>query len=856
MALTTDAEFLIHMMRVKFLRMDDRGERIMAFPPTVMSDDYVRLAAPCYPEMQYCYSPAYDLTAKDNPIFGTGTSSGLITSPRTKRTHYRSRKTGMNTMNDDNNNGTVLPGELKLGPTTKSPSGRPTSRMDSSSDSDDDVDGDYMTATKQLQQRPLESTLRNFKSQEDTSTIISQGGASELTTTASLQPSMESNIDPSPRSSLDVIDTVNTHENSLPFMQVASVAPRASLDTSRYTKNNNSNTVLSPPPIPPPKMTTTTESHPLPPPPPSISSLTMANRGPSILTNRKQQQQQQQQQQQTSSIPALSLFYGTPDISPNPSPPPQQQQTRRLHIIPGRSTLTAMIAAKATAAENPFAAYSHASGKGSSHPMTLCVYLPHSSTPYEPVSLVVRPDAIIDDVIGYILYDYVEQKRGAELDQELYDLAQWVLLIAEDDGEIEDELPALDRTRKIDKVSFDQFALCRANPSQAKENEQTRAKLGRFKPDLESFKKKPSMAAMGSTGITSATTTTTTTNSTTTSSSAEQSNVLHIPVMTKVASGSTSHSASSNGDPMIDSANLMPPTQLDHNGGGNLLTTPTAGVSSTTTSTIAATLISAAAADADSSSIAVPVPSSKAVLTKAALPMTPIKYFRIRLMTSEEVAATTTIPVYAEMFIGDVLELVSRKRKLDPNEYILTLPDSNMVISNDTAVESLNKDVEELTLTKKTSTLTVPHSSSNPLWRSPIKKRKEDPHSPMYFNTGDDNKQPSDNFLQQYKKYNVNRKTPMFVGKRVSVLAIDGNYIHLMPPEHKGMFDSVKTTSFHISAIRSCKQSKKVPSNFKIGVMKERDNKTYELEAETSKEAYEICARIRFLIQMNKGSGT
>lgn len=73
--------------------------------------------------------------------------------------------------------------------------------------------------------------------------------------------------------------------------------------------------------------------------------------------------------------------------------------------------------------------------------MTLCVYLPHSSTPYKPISLVVRPDAIIDDVIGYILYDYVEQKRGAELDPELYDLAQWVLLIAEDDGEIEDELP-------------------------------------------------------------------------------------------------------------------------------------------------------------------------------------------------------------------------------------------------------------------------------------------------------------------------------------------------------------------------------------------------------------------------------
>lgn len=35
----------------------------------------------------------------------------------------------------------------------------------------------------------------------------------------------------------------------------------------------------------------------------------------------------------------------------------------------------------------------------------------------------------------------------------------------------------------------------------------------------------------------------------------------------------------------------------------------------------------------------------------------------------------------------------------------------------------------------------------------------------------------------------------MFVSKKLYILAIDGDYIHLMPPEHKGMFDSVKTVS-------------------------------------------------------------
>ncbi|KAG1221588.1 hypothetical protein G6F68_020882 [Rhizopus microsporus] len=87
--------------------------------------------------------------------------------------------------------------------------------------------------------------------------------------------------------------------------------------------------------------------------------------------------------------------------------------------------------------------------------------------------------------------------------------------------------------------------------------------------------------------------------------------------------------------------------------------------------------------------------------------MTPLKYFRLKLMTNEEVSATTAIPVYAEMFIGDVLELVSRKRKLDPNEYMLTIADTNVIVPNDTTVESM-KEITDLTLVKKERTLTIP----------------------------------------------------------------------------------------------------------------------------------------------------
>jgi hypothetical protein len=69
----------------------------------------------------------------------------------------------------------------------------------------------------------------------------------------------------------------------------------------------------------------------------------------------------------------------------------------------------------------------------------------------------------------------------------------------------------------------------------------------------------------------------------------------------------------------------------------------------------------------------------------------------------------------------------------------------------------------------------------------------------MYFSTtesptaGPSAANANDALLSQYKKYTVSRKMPMFVSKRLYILAIDGDYIHLMPPEHKGMFDSVKT---------------------------------------------------------------
>ncbi|KAI8327007.1 stress-activated map kinase interacting protein 1-domain-containing protein [Choanephora cucurbitarum] len=763
MSLITDPLYLIHISRIKFLRMDERGERIISFPPTVMSDDYVRLAAPIYPEMQYCYSPVYDSLLNENTV-------SLTSSPRTTKRTYRKRP----------------PTQLnKPLPHIQPPVLSQLQRLPQAAESDSE---DADTETEDNKQtwfsgsgKPEEVMSSPLSAQAQTGMPSNRSFPS-----ASLHPSVDSALEPSP----------SFEEGSNPAFHGFSTT----------------DLVTSEPP---------TSSH--------RSHLSDTNNTQLHLAAEKQEQEEPLFKKSNHALPSAS------------------------------SALSALIAKKATAAENPFAEYSFVSGKGEPKSITLCVYLPHSNQPYKPVSLVVRPDAITDDVIGYILYDYVEQKREPELDESAYDLAEWVLLIAEDDGEIEDDLPAIDRTRNIGRVSFDQFALCRATPSQAKQNDLDRAKMGRSKPDLETLRKKK--AATQQTNALPAQNENMPSGSPVNTSLNDlipQQHYYYYQPSTQHFEGSPTH--------------LIPPTTTNPNVStitvNNATTVPPshAGeeeekkespqqMNQTLTTHLMPT--QQPQTEPDASTVAVPVPSSKATLTKATMPMTPLKYFRIKLMTNEEVSATTSIPVYAEMFIGDVLELVSRKRKLDPNEYMLTIADSNVIVPNDMTVESM-KGITDLALTKKTATLSIPSSSHS--WRSPIKRKKDEVNQPMYFSTaesptsGPSTTNANDALLSQYKKYTVSRKMPMFVSKRVYILAIDGDYIHLMPPEHKGMFDSVKTTSFHASAVKSCKQSKKVPTNFKVIVFKERDYKTYDLEAESTKEASEICGRIRFLMQVTKGT--
>jgi len=99
-----------------------------------------------------------------------------------------------------------------------------------------------------------------------------------------------------------------------------------------------------------------------------------------------------------------------------------------------------------------------------------------------------------------------------------------------------------------------------------------------------------------------------------------------------------------------------------------------------------------------------------------------------------------------------------------------------------------------------------------------------------------------------YRKYTVWRKQPMrFVGLNERVLAIDGEYLHIMPASAgKTMFEGQgKTTTVHFSNVVGCKVTRRHPTNFKVVIYKSTETKRYDFEAKSAEEAVEIVFEIK-----------
>lgn len=457
--------------------------------------------------------------------------------------------------------------------------------------------------------------------------------------------------------------------------------------------------------------------------------------------------------------------------------------TRRavLPTRPGRSALAALLAdSSGTSSSNPFAElYSAISARAEGDSMGVNVYFPHAREPAgRALTLKVRRDASVEEVLGFALWTYWEEGWLPKIDEGLEgeedarwetrcSAVGWILRIAEEDGEVDEDFPPPDRTGKISKFNFDAYAVLEATASQVQQNKVLESKIQRRLSRIVVKKKK-------STGLLNA---------------------------------------------MPTPATLAPPAD-------SFLGT-SAGISSLV------------------SSIGM-FPSSLGPSSSHGQQ----QFLRIRIADMADAGLVSiTIPATSGMYTAEVLELACQKRKLnDPKDYalVLDLGPTKVFIPLDKTVKSL-QGKRDLILMKRdmlreygveisseSSRTTDPNAS--------IIKRNSEILEPSFNSMFD--------YTNAYKKYTVYRKVPMLVTRSARLLAIDGVYIHIMPMSNKAkhVFDSGKTSSYHLKSVVACQQSSKDSSTFKLVVHSnaERD-KRYDFEAESPKLAYEIVQTIRAL---------
>jgi hypothetical protein len=137
--------------------------------------------------------------------------------------------------------------------------------------------------------------------------------------------------------------------------------------------------------------------------------------------------------------------------------------------------------AKTSSSTNPFEEYYAAiSGRAEGQSKMVAVYFPKATKPKGQVmELNVRKDASIEEVLGHALYKYWEEGWLPKIDEGLEgeedpkwstvcSAIGWILRIAEEDGEVDEDFPPPDRTGRISKFNFDAFAVSEASLAQSK----------------------------------------------------------------------------------------------------------------------------------------------------------------------------------------------------------------------------------------------------------------------------------------------------------------------------------------------------------------------------------------------------
>ncbi|KAG9243511.1 stress-activated map kinase-interacting protein-like protein [Calycina marina] len=487
-------------------------------------------------------------------------------------------------------------------------------------------------------------------------------------------------------------------------------------------------------------------------------------------------------------------------------PPP-----RPISMIQPKSLLSAAIEAKRTKAAMPFESFASLSGQGDPNPLSLRILAPFATSTTKPIQVLIRRSiqqqgssdrqVTVADLIGLSLWRYFEEKIEPVISSEKLNVNRWTLRLVEDE-EVDYDFPPLERNKPVvafttvnnraaqrsrsNSKTFDEFALVEATDEQYQQNQ---ALTPHFKQEA--------VAAAGGGGV----------------------DDLPMSLTSK-----TTLTDNLGTQPRL---NPLLTTMSALRGNSSLADSPAVGLATNHT------------------------PTRTGVK----------KLLKVHIHSANAAPGQmVTLDITTDTYLAEALDMVCKKRQLDKAAHVLKLPGSGTVVLLDRTVESIGNRSELDLFRRRFATdgpLTMTGSPSSGSPKLPViverpgdmRKAKKSAMvggiHPLSQEAGKQDELGSTN----YRRYTVWRKQPMrFVGMNERVIAIDGEYLHIMPSTTtKTMFEGQgKTTTVHFSNVVGCKVMRRHPTTFKVVVYKAAEtNKRYDFEAKSADEASEIVLEIK-----------
>ena len=468
----------------------------------------------------------------------------------------------------------------------------------------------------------------------------------------------------------------------------------------------------------------------------------------------------------------------SPTKKSKPAPPVLQAlpPPRPISTIQPKSLLSAAIKAKRTKAAMPFESFASLSGQGDPNPLRLRIWAPFAKSTTAPYEVLIRRSVheneandrqvAVADLIGLSLWRYAEEKLEPAIPPEKLNVNKWTLRMVEDE-EVDYDFPPLERNKPV--VAF---TTVNNRAARSRSNSKPYDEFALVEATDEQFQTNQVITPQF-----------------------KQEAVAEVPPL--------DDNLTPKNTPMLQSSALAGNQPRQH----PLLTT------------MSALRQNASLADAPAVGAAM-IPTTRTGIQKL---------LRIHIHSLDAAPGQMiTLDVTTDTYLADVLDTICKKRQLDKANHVLKLTGSGTVVLLDRTVESIGNRTELDLYRRRFATdgpLTMTGSPSSTSSKTPLMGDRPAPRKIQKGQMLGSHPLAQESIKQDelgsanYRKYTVWRKQPMrFVGLNEKILAIDGEYLHIMPAQTgKTMFEGQgKTTTVHFSNVVGCKVTRRHPTNFKV----------------------------------------